>query len=153
VGFIVNFKMWDYFNLRILPGVSFYDRGILYTFKSGRTEIQNIESAFIEIPVLLKYKSERRGNVRMYILGGFKYGIEAGAKYKERSEDQLRLYNQNYSIEYGLGIDLYYPMFRFSPELRFSHGINNMILPDPNIYSKSIQSLYTHTVTLYLNFQ
>jgi hypothetical protein len=155
LGFIVSARLAEHFDLRFAPGYSFYQRSVEFETKNGNP-IQQLHEAtysFIEFPLLLKFKSLRRGNTRMYMIGGIKPGIEVGAKRNELTENQLRARASDLSIEYGVGFDLYYPLFKFAPEIRFSHGLANMAEPDFNIYSRSIRKLTSHTVTIYLNFE
>jgi hypothetical protein len=153
LGFIVNYRLADYFDLRLLPTVSFYERKVEYNFVQRGLVSQISESTFIEFPLLLKYKSQKRKNLRMYMLGGVKAGIEAGSKKKDKKPSDLRTNNLDFAIDWGFGFDIYYPLFKFSPELRISHGLVNMLNNDPNEYARSINVLTTHTVTLYLHFE
>lgn len=155
LGFVVSARLGEHFDLRFVPGYSFYGRHVKFTTKNG-TEIKQLHEStysFVELPLLLKFKSVRRGNTRMYMIGGIKPGIEVGAKRQELGEDQLRAQVTDFAIDYGVGFDLYYPLFKFAPELRFSHGLANLAEPSFNPYSKSIRRLTSHTVTLYLNFE
>ncbi len=154
-GFILNIRLFDLLDARVLPTVSFYQRFVDFRFQNDSvvTELKQSTFSFLELPLLLKYKSQRRNNTRMYIIAGIKPAIEVGSKKKEIQEDRLRSNTFDLGIEYGLGFDLYYPLFKFSPEIRFSHGIPNLRNRDPNPYSRSIQRMYTHTVTVYLNFE
>ena len=74
-------------------------------------------------------------------------------KKEEKKASQLRTTGSDVAIDVGFGIDIYYPLFKFSPELRFSLGLKNLHNKDENIYSSSIQELKTYTVTLYLLFE
>lgn len=152
LGFIVNFRLHDHFDLRVLPTVGFYSRSIVYDFANS-SKTQTIESTFMEIPVMLKYKSMRRGNSRMYVLGGFKAAIEAGAKKKQRKPSDLRTNGFDFCLDLGVGMDIYCPLFKFSPEIRFSHGLLNLLNNDPNIYSSSLSRLSSNTISLFLNFE
>lgn len=152
LGFIVNFRLHDHFDLRVLPTVGFYSRNIKYDFYNS-AETQTIESTFMEIPLMLKYKSMRRTNSRIYVLGGFKAAIEAGAKKKQRKSSDLRTNGFDFCLDMGVGMDLYYPLFKFSPELRFSHGLLNLLSNDPNVYSSSLSRLSSNTISLFLNFE
>jgi hypothetical protein len=152
LGFVVNMMLHDQLDLRILPSVGFYDRAVNYKFTFSE-EQQRIESTFIELPLLLKYKSIRRKNQRLYLLGGVKLGIEAGAKKNEKRQTELRTNPLDFSIEYGVGMDLYMPYFKFAPEIRVSHGIVNLLVDDPNIYSQSLKGLFSHTITLFFHFE
>ncbi|HEY8401560.1 MAG TPA: porin family protein [Cytophagaceae bacterium] len=153
LGFIVSYKLAEFFDIRLQPTVAFYERKMKYSFPNSPDVEQITESTFIEMPLLLKYKSQRRKNTRMYMIGGIKPGIEAGAKKKDKKANELRTNNIDFSIEYGFGFDFYYPLFKFAPEIRFSHGIINLLNDDPNIYSRSLNVLTTHTVSLFLNFE
>lgn len=152
LGFIVNFRLHEHFDLRILPTVGFYSRSVTYDFTNS-IDIQTIESTFMEIPLLLKYKSMRRGNSRVYVLGGFKAAIEAGAKKKQRKSSDLRTNGFDLCLDLGVGMDLYCPLFKFSPELRFSHGLLDLLSNDPNVYSSSLSRLSSNTISLFLNFE
>ena len=48
---------------------------------------------------------------------------------------------------------MFYPFFKFAPELRFSNGIINRYAPGVNPYSRSVHGAKSNTVTLYLNFE
>jgi len=155
IGFIINLHINDNFDLRILPNAGFYNRNISYQYDSPRGEVvQEIESNVLELPMLLKFKSRREGNFRAYVIGGIKLGAEVSSKVKESDgELNLRVKDNDFIVEYGFGIDVYNPMFKFSPEIRFAHGLNNMLVKDPNVYSKMLDRVSTHTVTLYFHFE
>src|SRR3546814_6421120 len=107
----------------------------------------------VELPLLLKYKSERRGNIRMYMIGGVKPALEASGKKKvESRSSSLGITGTNLSLEAGFGFDLYYPLFKFSPELRFSRGIVNILENTSNKYGQPLERNNTNTITLYLLF-
>jgi hypothetical protein len=59
----------------------------------------------------------------------------------------------NAALEIGLGVDIYYEFFKFSPEIRFSRGINNALFKTDNSYSRPIEQLTTNAISLYLQFQ
>ncbi|MEL7002628.1 MAG: porin family protein [Bacteroidota bacterium] len=155
LGFIVNFRASDFLDVRLLPTVAFYEHELEYQFLDEPTQTELVETTVVEFPVLLKYKSERRGNTRMYMVGGIKPGIEASGKndIQEGSDDNLNINQFNLSLDIGFGIDIYYPLFKFSPEIRFSRGITNMLEPNNSPLSAGIDRLNTNTITLFLLFQ
>ena len=56
VGFIFNMRLGEYFDVRALPKVSFYERSINYTFKGDEEPvIADFQSSVLEIPFLIKY--------------------------------------------------------------------------------------------------
>jgi hypothetical protein len=154
LGFIVNYRIADFFDIRLTPDVAFYENKVRYQNTNGTFEDQLVETTMVEFPILLKYKSERRENIRMYMIGGFKPAIDASGKKKlEQSTESLEVKGTNLSLEAGLGFDLYFPLFKFSPELRYSRGLVNVLGNATNAYGQPLQRINTNTVTLYFLFQ
>jgi len=155
LGFIVNYRITDLLDFRITPKVAFYEHTLRYRYTNETpTQEKLVETTMVELPVLLKYKSERRGNIRMYMVGGFKPGLEASGKREmENISSNLGITSMNLSMEAGFGFDLYYPLFKFSPEIRFSRGMVNILKNTTNQYGLPLERVNTNTITLYLLFQ
>nr|WKN35340.1 porin family protein [Tunicatimonas sp. TK19036] len=157
LGLIANFRLADYLDLRIVPEVVFYENRLDYRYIQGGqlvTDQQIVESTFIEVPVLFKYKSVRRGNHRMYLVGGVEAGIEATGKDNGGNEsERLLTESTNLSLQVGFGLDIYFPLFKFAPEVRYSRGLMNMLSSNDNQYSEPLNQVTANTVTLYLLFE
>jgi hypothetical protein len=154
LGFIVNYRINEFLDLRVTPSVAFYEHTLRYNYTDGTHQETLVETTMVEFPFLLKYKSMRRGNVRMYVVGGVKPGIEAsGKKELENITNSLEVKNLNMSLEAGIGLDLYFPLFKFSPEIRFSRGITNVLDNNQNVYGLPLKYVNTNTITMYLLFQ
>lgn len=157
VNFISTYRLASNFLVRFQPGVGYHSRLIDYKGNLSPTStepkvVQQINTFSAEVPLLVKYESLRRGNTQMYFVGGIKPSIVVGGQ-KNGNPDILQVGDSDFSIEYGVGLDLFYPFFKFSPELRYSRGITNVHKPFDSIYNNSIQRLSTNTITLYLNFE
>ncbi|RAU83599.1 type IX secretion/gliding motility protein PorT/SprT [Pontibacter arcticus] len=161
-GLVLNVRLADYLDARFVPGVGFYGRQIAFTntaAESSEEDIQTLSSTMIELPLLLKYKAKRRGNFRMYFVGGIKPGIDMGSLKNSPEDAKTQLIQTkkfDLALEYGVGLDIFYPYFKFAPELRFSHGLMNMHDPlndDLQLYDRSIQKLKNHNVSLILFFE
>lgn len=154
LGFIVNYRLHEFVDFRLTPEVAFYEHKIRYNFTDGTFIEELVETTMVEFPFLLKYKSMRRGNVRMYVIGGIKPGIEAsGKKEIENTTTQLEVKNLSLNMEAGLGFDLYFPLFKFSPEIRFSRGITDVLDNTENKFGQPLKRVNTNTITVYLLFQ
>jgi hypothetical protein len=158
LGFILNARLQDHFDFRVTPQVGFYQRGVEYSFYNKKTgsidkDLQTVEATFVELPLLVKFKSQRRNNFRMYVIGGVKPSLSTSNKNKDQRPDKLRFNSYDFAIDYGLGCDIYFPLFKLSPEIRFSNGLANMKAKDNNLYANTIQNLRTNTITLMLNFE
>lgn len=157
LGFIVNYRVSEFLDLRITPQVGFYEHSLSYIYTRATNEPTNeqvIETTMVELPILAKYKSARRGNMRMYMIGGVKPGIEAsGKKDLDALTTRLGVSEFNLALEGGFGFDFYYPLFKFSPEIRFSRGINNLLKDTDNPFGQPLKRINTNTITIYLLFQ
>ncbi|GAB2968151.1 hypothetical protein GCM10027048_43730 [Hymenobacter coalescens] len=156
VGFVGDVRLTDYLSLRFTPGVSFLTREVEFK-KIGAVgdSIQNqqIGSTQLDLPLLFKFKSERRRNTRVYMVGGVRPSFNVGNRKKDPERSQLQVGGSDFAIEYGVGLDLFYPFFKFAPELRFSHGLTNLSQSANDVYSQSFQRIRSNTVTLYLTFE
>ena len=120
----------------------------------GTMQEQLRDYALLEFPLLLKYKSTRRNNSRMYLIVGIAPAFEASRKQEVVKEDNLlRTKKQIFSIEVGVGIDSYKPFFKLSPELRYSLSMQNVLTEDSNYYQRALKSLTPHTISFYLTFE
>ena len=90
----------------------------------------------------------------MFFVGGVNGQIRTKNQ-EEADEDPVVLKGRDLAVEMGLGFDLYFRYFKFSPEIRFSHGLTNLYqsgYSDERIVD-AIQEVRRKSITLYLNFQ
>ncbi len=154
LGFIVNFKLAQFLDVRITPTVSFAEYVVDYNYVGGEKLTELVESTGVEFPILFKYKSQRRNNIRMYMVGGVTPIIEAaGRSGLEEDQNRLQLETFNANLEIGFGLDMYYPLFKFSPEVRFAYGLRNLLSPVINEKSIGLEDLRTKTLSFYFHFQ
>ena len=104
LGFISDFSLYYPFDLRTLLQVSFSEFRMDYYYLDGSVFSDIRPSTFLESPILLKYKSKRRKNHRMFIIAGLKPSLEIGAKNKdEAGKDILDLRSFDVSFELSFG--------------------------------------------------
>jgi len=156
LGFLVNLKLNEFLDLRLMPKAGFYEHLLTYyyTTNTPKTQTQLVQTTVVEFPLLLKYKSMRRGNVRMYMIGGITPGIEASGKNDaQTSSAAIPINRTNLSLDAGMGFDFYFPYFKYSTEIRFSRGIVNMLGNASSVYSAPLSRLNTNTIAVYFIFQ
>ena len=155
VGFIMNAILSEHWDVRLTPAVSIYSRSVEYRYTGGTSKSELRESTWVELPLLFKYKSKRRMNSRMYMVGGASVGMETNVRKREvTGSSRLLTKNTDLAVEYGIGFEQFFEFFKFAPELRFSHGLVNLYQPVQNAnFNRGLQRLTTHTVTLYLTFE
>lgn len=166
VGGVVNFRMNDVIDFRCTPGMSLGARQlkfssnintlILDTQAGGRLypsltydRYMTTPSAYIDLPVGFRYKGSRFGNVRPYIYGGAAY--KRDLENKRISESAVHLKRNGYYAEVALGLDSYFPYFRFTSEFRFSYGLNNLIRHDADLMAPEVPNPFYGYILKELN--
>ena len=154
LGFLVNLRLHELLDLRLMPKAGFYNHRLIYNYTNRTSKEQFIETTMVEFPVLLKFKSMRRGNVRMYMLGGATPALEASGKREVESvTSNLTIKKGNISLDAGIGFDFYFPLFKFSQEIRFSRGVRNILGTDASAFKEPISRVNTNTISVYFIFQ
>lgn len=151
------------FELRFNPGLIFTDRPILYKlnpaypgdFDQGFDVKKSVESIVTTFPLDLKFKSDRIGNFRVYMLGGVKADIDLAANAKKRkADDQVKIAKYSYGIEGGIGFNFYRKSVTISPELKISNGLNNLHDRNPNlIFSRVINSIQSRMIIFTIHLE
>lgn len=167
-GFIIHvvseLHMGSHFGLRFTPGIAFAARDLRYSYvtPTGPTAVplvRTIESTFIDVPLYLKFRSARVNNFAQYVYAGFNYSIDLASQQfvdnqvDEKGQYVVKLKRNNYMAEIGVGFDFFLEYFKFSPELRFSYGVNNVIVQDNTVYATPIETLHSRIFVLAFNFE
>lgn len=151
VGFYSNFRLSEFWDFRVHLGASFYEREIEYVLGSGETIQRIVEAPMVELPLLFKYRSRLRGIANMYMIGGIKPGFILSRRTEE--EESVKIADTDLSLELGMGFDIFFPYFRFAPEIRFSRGLVNVLDDaEPNFFNQPLRRLTTNTFSLYVHF-
>lgn len=174
-----NLRLNDFLDLRFTPGIAFGGvREINYILSDPQSTLISpddvpvrVESNFIELPLLLKYKSLRLNNFRPFVIGGFNTRIDLAATKKtwgrSRKENNLILVKPlDFYYEIGAGMDFYLQYFKFGIEFKYSVGLRNVlqtsvkkhgeiIVPDPEdaIFTESIDRLFSRMFMITLHFE
>lgn len=149
LGIVSDLRLGKYFDLRFIPGLSFGDRVVNYTilYSDGSQLVtkKNVESVYLDLPLLLKFKSSRMHNVRAYVIAGAQYSLDLISSAKKQNKNPreifLKLYPHDIQAQVGVGFDLYCTYFKFSTEFKMSFGVMNLLVPEDNMYATSVQSL------------
>lgn len=159
LGIVTNLKIGEYFDFRFLPTLSFAERSLNYT-KNSRTRPnsqEKLESIFVEMPFHFRFKSAPYKDKRLFVVAGVKYAFDVASKARATSEgsDQIiKISPHDFSLEVGGGIQLFFPYFIFSPEIKMSYGIGNTLLFNPNLEESSVlDKILSRTFTISFNFE
>ena len=158
LGIVSNLRLMRFLDLRFLPGISFGQRNLEYLVRGNNgfyKKTMKIESTFLEFPFQLKYKAKRVNNYRPYLIAGFNYRIDLAARDKVKEEERPMILLERHDIYYelGFGVDYYLPFFKFSTEIKYAVGLNNIINPDPTEYARAIERLVSNLVVISFHFE
>jgi hypothetical protein len=185
VGIIVNMRMGEYFDLRFIPSFSIaHDINLYYKFKEKLLDpnprmsedwndliLRKIECHYIYFPLLVKFKSSRMHNVRIYALGGAQVGVNMMSAKNNKipkldpkgagAEIIPIIKPYDVQVKGGFGFDFYTTYFKVTTEFKVAFGVINMLENDKNIKDKEhvqeyrtspiitgIQSLKSKTFTV-----
>ncbi len=153
-GFIINMRISQNLNFRIIPTIGFYENDLTYRFTDGTIHREVKDATILELPLLLKFKSARRGNLAMYTVAGINPSFEAvSSDDKEETDVRLELQNWNIAFDVGVGLDIYFEFFKFSPEIRYSYGLRNILTNPKNDFSVGLESLKMQNLGIFLTFE
>ncbi len=162
LGIVSNLHLGNNLDFRFLPGLSFGTRNIEYTLRThlnGQTTntpfVKKVESTCLEFPVLMKFKSNRYGNFRAYIIGGGRYSLDLAsqAKVADEGKQTIKLYRSDYMWELGFGFDFYLEYFKLSPEIKVAYGFRDLLKREDHLFSQSVDALRSKCIYFSLTFE
>lgn len=154
IGIVTDLRLGKYFDLRLIPAIEVGDPVLCYYKANFESPVKPMtQHVYLDIPLLLKFKSSRMANnIRAYVVGGAQYSLDmtSNAKYnKEMAENRIEhnsksvmmLKNSEENDEIylltkfhdflgvaGVGFDFYCTYFKFAVELKMSFGLRNLLI-------------------------
>ena len=164
IAVIGDMRLNDWFNLRLLPGVTLVTREISYSWEQDYlaahravTELgRNVESVYGDLPIELKFRSVRYGDFRPYLTAGASYGFDFASLRKNRNQTNqsiIRLQPSDLRYTMGVGFDVFLRYVKFAIELKMNFGLLDLKVEDPDIYIRSFDYLRTRTFMLSFTFE
>jgi len=158
IGIIINFRLAEHWDFRYIPSFATSQRNIYFehdhpiTGESLLTK-REIQSSYIESPFELKFKSDRIDNYRWYLLGGVKHSLDLASKKNVEDDNIFKIENNDLAIEFGLGLDFYFEFFKFSPQIKTSFGVRNLLVQDGTYFVEGIDGIYTRSFLINFTFE
>ncbi len=156
LGIVSNLRIGEFFDIRFLPTLSFAEHSIRYTPPgSGRIINRPIESVLVELPFHVRYKSATYHDFRLFVIGGVKYSFDVASDSRTRQAAGLvKIAPTDFQVEYGAGIQFFFPYFIFSPEIKVSQGLNNVLIYNDKLQQSTVlEKVMSRTFTLSLHFE
>ena len=143
VGVLAEYRLNNNFSLRVIPSMHFGSKDVKFiNHLNDATEIQNVKSTYISLPVDLKIAGERFNNYRPYAVVGVNPMYDLTVK----KQKNLLLNRFDCYLEAGFGCDFYGPFFKFIPEIKFAYGLSNIINKKRNDLTNPDQLIFTNSI-------
>lgn len=159
IGLVSNLKMTEHTDLRFTPSMIFADKELRFDYYGDESLIKTVQSTFIDLPLGIKLKSDKRKNFRAYMIAGGKYSRNIVSKKKLDDADFVEVEklvaNKRgfFSYEAGMGLDFYFQYFKMSPEIKFSQSFNSVLDRRGNSFDRSLDKLYHKGIQISLFFE
>lgn len=147
------------FAFRMTPAVSFYTWEWNYLTSDVEAPVysKQVEATEVELPLMIKWKADRRNNHRIYLLGGLQGSWVVNNKQDGSEDTRMHLNKIQAGVTYGIGIHLYNDFFVFAPELRVYHGVTNYMNNNKNSpnnpFMFPLSSTFPTKISLIINFE
>lgn len=179
-GLIGKWRLNDYLDLRVEPGLQFAQRELHFDTQSNdqyaagtltndpfvpiplgeKDRIREVKSTLVDIPVMLELHGQRWYNSRPYIAAGVNYIVNLQSN-SDSTDDNLqqvfRSTTHNFAWSAEMGIQFYFNKFKLTPAIRGTFIMNNEIVSDnagtPPYWTAAMSTLQTRAVMFVLKFE
>lgn len=160
LGVITDFHLGETWDFRVMfPSLVFGQRDFVYRLRNSEgkifEDVRIIESTYLSVPMEFKYKSERYGNFRAFLLGGgdINYDMVSQKDVSENDKSVIRFSRWDYSYMVGFGFEFFLEYFKFSPQLKWNMGLNNLLINDGTPFTNVIDGMKSRMFTISLTFE
>ena len=163
INVIGDMRLSDYFNLRLLPGITLISRDMSYVWSEDYTSThwkydtrRTVESVYGEIPVELKFRAKRYGNFRPYLTAGGVWGFDFASLRKNKNnndESIIRLNPVDLRYTAGVGFDFFLRYVKFAIEFKSAFGLVDLRVEDDDYYTQSVTELLSRTFMISFTFE
>jgi hypothetical protein len=163
LAWLVNLNLSEHFDIRTYPlNLTFSEKAFEYSLNpfdpiagESKATIKKVQSITLSLPLMLKFSSDRIGNMKVYTLAGGRLDYDLASNANKRNAEQLiKLKPFDYSVEAGLGFHIYFPYFVLSPELRVNWGMSNLHSRNPDMkFSSNVDQIYSRMISISLTVE
>lgn len=163
INVIGDMRLSDYFNLRLLPGITLISRDMSYVWSDDYTSThwkydtrRTVESVYGEVPVELKFRAKRYGDFRPYLTAGGCWGFDFASLRKNKNnsdESIIRLNPMDLRYTAGVGFDVFLRYVKFAIEFKMAFGLVDLRVEDNDYYTQSVTELLSRTFMLSFTFE
>lgn len=129
--------------MRLMPKLNFGDISIAYTNGDRVQEYLTLSSSSLDIPLQVKWASDRLNNIRPYLA----LGPYLSWYFTNKPSDLLRYRSLSYGILCSIGCDFYLKFIKLSPELSYHYSLSPAFKTKRPEFEGDIRLRYTSTIS------
>ena len=163
VGLLASLKLGTpILRLRLIPTFSFQERVIKYYSApkaNQTTETYNeerVNSSNVDFPLLFLIRTLRQGNFTAFALTGIQFSLDLQSmedKSQNFIDPFIKIRKKDWMAQFGGGVEFFNEFFKLGLELKYSQGLQNVLIQDLSPVSKPINSLYNNSWIFTVTFE
>lgn len=161
VGLIGNYKLNDYIDIRLEPGVIFSNRDLNFTAfdEDSASALRETRASYVYVPLVLKFSTKRLNNFKPFVTAGIAFAQNLSSNENNPSDNaagQFRMKTSSYFYEVGFGIDFYLEYFKFTPTIKGVFAFSDELIrdQDPNSpWTGNLDQVSTRGIFINFTFQ
>lgn len=157
---IFELKVTKNVRMRLYPFfLEFRDALLQYHYRDsndlGEVHIihQELHPTYFSVPLHLKFRTNRIGNFAANVVTGVKYGVNVSSQNNVQSKDLLKLKKEDWVVEVGGGVEFFLAYFKLGVELKYAHGLKNVMVQEQSQWSAPINSLKSRSWMFSITFE
>lgn len=153
LGLVVNVNLGDNVDLRLSPQVSLQQRNFFFQFSDGQEQLRVLESSYLQVPLLFKYKSDVYRDYRVFVSTGPMVSINLSSEENVANDPQLlKITKSDLNWVFTFGFDLYGDKVKLTPEIFYHVGLSDVYVPKNEDVPGAIKSIFTQTFGIQVIF-
>jgi hypothetical protein len=164
LGVTTNYRLNKNISFSFSPTLSFCERAYVYDLEFGYTwnneyrrhfYRESIEATNIELPIHIQYNFLNFLDFDILILAGPKYSIDLISKENRKKDSHrfLRLKQNDILFDLGIMIRKSKRNLKYSTKLLYSHGFNNLIVNEDDVYSTIFKNINSRVISLIISIE
>ncbi len=179
-GLIAKWRLNDYLDVRLEPGLQFAQRQLTFNTQSNdiyaggsltnppfmpiplqeKDKVREIKSTLVDIPVMLELHGQRWYNSRPYVAAGVNYIVNLQSNASSTDDNMQGIFRStthNFAWSAEMGIQFYFNKFKLTPGIRGTFFMNNEKVADnattPPYWASAVSTLQTRAIMFVLKFE
>ncbi|GAA5090574.1 hypothetical protein GCM10023210_16850 [Chryseobacterium ginsengisoli] len=179
-GLIAKWRLNDFLDLRLEPGLQFGQRQLTFNTQSNdqyaagtltndafipmplteKDRVREIKTTLVDVPVLLEFHGNRWYNSRPYVAAGVNYIVNLQSNSDSTDDNMQQVFRStthNFAWSAEMGIQFYFNKFKLTPAVRGTFIMNNEIVADnattPPYWTSAMSTLQTRAIFFVLKFE